>query len=32
MLSEFLQGSTMWGVGLTLAAFAVGTQIGRAHV
>ena len=27
MLSEFLQGSTMWGVGLTLAAFAVGTLI-----
>ena len=29
MLSEFLQGSTMWGVGLTLAAFAVGTLINR---
>lgn len=30
MLSEFLRGSTMWGVGLTLAAFAVGTLINRA--
>ena len=29
MQSEFLQGSTMWGVGLTLAAFAVGTLINR---
>lgn len=29
MLSELLQGSTMWGVGLTLAAFAVGTLINR---
>ena len=29
MLSEFLQGSTMWGVGLTLAAFAAGTLINR---
>lgn len=29
MLSEFLPGSTMWGVGLTLAAFAVGTLINR---
>ena len=29
MLSEFLQGSAMWGVGLTLAAFAVGTLINR---
>ena len=29
MLSEFLQDSAMWGVGLTLAAFAVGTLINR---
>ena len=29
MLSELLQGSTMWGVGLTLAAFAAGTLINR---
>ena len=29
MLSEFLQSSTMWGVGLTLAAFAAGTLINR---
>ncbi len=29
MLSEFLQHSAMWGVGLTLAAFAVGTAVNR---
>ena len=29
MLSEFLHSSTMWGVGLTLAAFAAGTLINR---
>ncbi|MGN0708599.1 MAG: LrgB family protein [Faecalibacterium sp.] len=29
MLNEFLKNSTMWGVGLTLAAFGVGTVINR---
>ncbi|MGN0975605.1 MAG: LrgB family protein [Gemmiger sp.] len=30
MLNEFLQNSAMWGVGLTLAAFALGTAINKA--
>ena len=29
MLNEFLQTSSMWGVGLTLGAFALGTLVNR---
>ena len=31
LLNGFLSGSAAWGVMLTLAAFALGTPIGRIH-